>query len=193
MQPEDIFQHNELSQVPNEKCLQEVHPILPTGKINHLIPRCSVLHVGPAPDLDLPKKKMFFAAWERSGSSLKISWWDSEFLIFTKYLCSLKLVYHRPGGVGAVRDILLHLCHEQLNMKWVQGIPVFIFNMSSLWQHYRAARGGLLKWDLVSPHREGSVVRSDATSSPEGKSSVTISMCTTAFTSNWRASGYGFY
>lgn len=38
MQPEEIFRHNELSQVPNEKCLQGVHPILPTGKINHLIP-----------------------------------------------------------------------------------------------------------------------------------------------------------
>lgn len=32
MQPEEIFQHNELSQVPNEKCLQEVHPIPPAGK-----------------------------------------------------------------------------------------------------------------------------------------------------------------
>lgn len=153
MQPEEIFQHNELSQVPNEKCLQEVHPILPTGKINHLIPGCLELHEGPAPDLDSPKKKMVFAAWE---------------------------VWFFPKNISVGF--------------WVQGIPVFIFNVSNLWQHCGASEGELLKWDLASPYREGSVVRSDATSSPEGKSSLTISTCVQLPSPQiWRASGYGFY
>lgn len=50
------------------------------------------LHEGPVPDLDLPQEKncffVNFFAGLGGGSSLKISQWDSELLIFAKYLYS---------------------------------------------------------------------------------------------------------
>lgn len=47
--------------------------------------------------------------------------------------------------------------------------------MSNSWQHCRASKGGVLKWDLVSPYREGSAVRSDAAFSPEGRKIKVVS------------------
>lgn len=72
------------------------------------------LYEGLVPDLDIGKENngffMKFFACLGGGFSLEISQWDSELLIFTKSLSSLKLVYHRPRGAEAVGDTLLHFC-----------------------------------------------------------------------------------
>lgn len=121
IQPEQIFQHNELSQAPNKERFTRSTSNTTNWKNQSFNIKRLELYAGLPPDLDLPKKKMaslgkFFLVCGDSSCS-KISQWDSELLIFTKQSRSLMLTQDGPRVAGAVEDTLLHLHYEQLNLK----------------------------------------------------------------------------